>query len=90
MLRAHYMHGWGVECVDARPIVCSWSLTIMNIKNWPVTISFDLVNGSSGLKQGQGCWFTTNIARITKKTESIRATVVSTGAHIVVCRRKEK
>lgn len=47
--REHYEHGWGEDCHDARPIVASWTLTIMDIHSHPVSLSFDLVRGESPL-----------------------------------------
>lgn len=50
--RSHYMHGWGIECSDAKPIKCTWGLTVMDTRNLPVTFTFDLVEGDSPLIVG--------------------------------------
>lgn len=44
-----YMHGWGTECANAKQIRCTWELTVMDAHNWPVTFTFDLVDGRSPL-----------------------------------------
>ena len=50
--REHYEHGWGDDCHDARPIVATWTLTIMDQKSNPVALTFDLVRGESPLLIG--------------------------------------
>lgn len=50
--RAQYLHGWGEQCKDTKPIRCSYSLKITDASNWPATLTFDLVNGISPLIVG--------------------------------------
>lgn len=50
--RSVYMHGWGVGFADAKPIRCTWELTLMDRHNRPVTFTFDLVDGESPLIVG--------------------------------------
>lgn len=47
--RAEYLHGWGTDCAGARPIKCTWHVTVMDTCGWPVTFEFDLVEGNSPL-----------------------------------------
>lgn len=49
-LRVQYMHGWGENCVDAKPIRCSSNLTVFDANNWPATLSFDLKDSSTPLR----------------------------------------
>lgn len=50
--RAEYMHGWGTDCAGARPIKCTWEITVMDAANWPVSLIFDLVEGKSPIILG--------------------------------------
>lgn len=50
--RAQFLHGWGDTCERAKPIRCSWSLTVMDANDWPVTLTLDLVEGISQLIVG--------------------------------------
>lgn len=43
------MHGWGDNCLDAKMIEFSWTLTIPDSNGLPTSFSFDLVAGSSPL-----------------------------------------
>lgn len=47
--KKNYVHGWGIDCSNAKEIQCTWELTVMDVNQHPVTLSFDLVNGSSPL-----------------------------------------
>lgn len=47
--RDRYMHGGGDQCLGAKMIICSWSLSVMDINGLPTTFNFDLVQGSSRL-----------------------------------------
>lgn len=46
------MHGWGEDCLGAKPIVCSWTLTIHDVTGKPTALTFDLVQGNSPLIVG--------------------------------------
>lgn len=50
--RASYMHGWGEECLGAKPIICSWTLIIHDVRGKPTNFTFDLVHGRSPLILG--------------------------------------
>lgn len=52
--REGYLHGWGDrdKCTNATMIRCTWHVTVMDTKKEPVTLSFDLVGGSSPLIVG--------------------------------------
>lgn len=50
--REQYLHGWGDKCLDAKPIVCSWTLTVHDTTGKPTALTFDLVHGSSPLIVG--------------------------------------
>lgn len=45
----HYEHGWGEDCHDARPIIASWTLTVIEIHSHAISLSSDLVRGESPL-----------------------------------------
>ena len=47
--REHYEHGWGEQCHDPRPILASWTLTVMDRYSNPFALTFDLVQGESPL-----------------------------------------
>lgn len=51
--RDTYYHGWGENCLDARPIVCSLTLTVQDVTGKPTSFTFDLVHGKSPLILGQ-------------------------------------
>lgn len=42
-----YMHGWGVNLSDAKPIVRSWDLQIKDSKRKPTTLSFHVTKGNA-------------------------------------------
>jgi len=50
--RAQYMHGWGTNAAEARPVTCTWTLVVRDIRGKPTAIPFDLVSGSSPLIVG--------------------------------------
>lgn len=50
--RDNYLHGWGDECLGAKPIVRSWTLTVHDVTEKPTALTFDLVQGSSPLIVG--------------------------------------
>lgn len=41
------MHGWGVECADARIVKRTGQLTVIDSYNWPVKFIFGLVKRRS-------------------------------------------
>ena len=51
--RERYYHGWGDECLGARMIVYSWTITIHDVHGKPTSFTFDLVSGNSPLILGQ-------------------------------------
>lgn len=50
--REQYMHDWGSQCSDAKPVRYSWDLKIMDDSDWPITLTFDLVDGQYPLTIG--------------------------------------
>lgn len=50
--REIYFHGWGATCSDAKPIRCSWTLTVLDAEGKPLSLTFDLVSGDSPLIVG--------------------------------------
>jgi len=46
------MHGWGSECLDAKLIECSWTLTLFDLNGRQTSLTFDLVQGRSPLILG--------------------------------------
>lgn len=51
--RERYYQGWGEDCLGAKLIVCSWTLTTQDIAGKPTALTFDLVQGKSPLIIGQ-------------------------------------
>lgn len=47
--RADYLHGWGIGCADARPIINSWDMNVNDINGKATTFTFDLMKGESPL-----------------------------------------
>lgn len=43
--RERYYQGWGVNCLGAKLVVCSWTLTLHDITGKPTSLTFDLVPG---------------------------------------------
>ena len=50
--REVHLHGWGDTCLGARQVVCSWTLTVHGTQGKPISLTFDLVPGSSPLIVG--------------------------------------
>lgn len=50
--RSTYMHGWGTDCLDAKPVVCSWTVTFADTQGNPTSFTFDIVKGDSPLVMG--------------------------------------
>lgn len=50
--RQEYIHGWGEECHDPRPIIASWDLMIPTNDGTLVPFTFDIVRGSSPIVIG--------------------------------------
>ncbi|CDF33830.1 unnamed protein product [Chondrus crispus] len=50
--RSEYMHGWGIDCLDAKQVVCSWNVTIADTEGKPTSLTFDIVEGDSPLVIG--------------------------------------
>lgn len=46
------MLGWGAECANPKQIICTWEVTVIDVSFHPVTLEFDIANGSSPLIVG--------------------------------------
>lgn len=50
--RSRYLHGWGINCEEARPVINSWDLNTQDKNGKPTTFTFDIVKGESPLILG--------------------------------------
>lgn len=50
--RDKYERGWGVDCLGAKEIMCSWTLSIQDINNNVTHLTFDLTDDDSPLTIG--------------------------------------
>lgn len=50
--RRVYSRGWGFDCLNSHPIMCSWTITIQDLNDRPTEITFDLFKDSSPLVIG--------------------------------------
>lgn len=47
-----YSRGWGNKALDAKPTLCSWTLSLLDINEEPTDIVFDLFDDNSPLAVG--------------------------------------
>lgn len=47
-----YARGWGFDCLNSHPVVCSWSIIVQDLNDRPIEITFDLFDDSSPLVIG--------------------------------------
>ena len=47
-----YWRGWGDECTNAKPIIATWTFTVLDIYGRPTTLSYDLTEGRAPLITG--------------------------------------
>lgn len=47
-----YMHGWGEQCHDPKPVIGVWEITLLDVNRNPCTLCFDLIEGDSVLVVG--------------------------------------
>lgn len=50
--RAHYKHGQGVKCLETKPIIVTWYMTVHDILLCPTTLAFYLTMGDVPLITG--------------------------------------
>lgn len=47
LAQSNYMHGYAVDCADAKPVKVFWNFTTHDMNGRPATLSFDIVEGRS-------------------------------------------
>lgn len=50
--RERYHHGWGQDCAEAKPVVCTWTILVMKINDRPTLLHFCPIEGVSLLMIG--------------------------------------
>ena len=50
--RFYYRRGWGDKSLGAKPVVCSWTLNIADLRGNPTTLTFELFDEDSPLSVG--------------------------------------
>ena len=50
--RRTYLHGWGEKMADAKLVVCTWEVSLLDLNDVPFQVAFDIVDGDEPLVIG--------------------------------------